>query len=110
LYTITSAQQEAQVGSWAHGWHPSREQTQFAQANGREFEERQHILRIKGTGPFQVLILPYRKGQKRNDLQVKQERTKVTVARKVGLRVTPDGRTWLLDYQEQSPITVTLER
>jgi hypothetical protein len=186
LYTVSSSSQEAQVGNWAHAWHPTREQAEFAQANGREFEERQHILRIKGTGPFQTLILPYRKGQKRNDLQVKQEETKVTMVtkdeittiadsfyayknsqrrvlaifddrssteandisaaggpveiivepqrvtitahgkkgmrkirlpgawsvkdRKLDVALTFDGGTWLLDYQHESPVTVTLER
>ena len=51
-------------------------------SNGRPFEERQHILRIKGNGPFQILILPYRKGQKRSDLQVKQDGTKVIIESK----------------------------
>jgi hypothetical protein len=186
LYAISSAEQEAQVGNWAHGWHPSREQAEFAQANGRQFEERQHILRIKGTGPFQTLILPYRKGQRRSDLQVKQDGTKVIIetkgeniiladnfyaygnshkrvlatvddrlaeangisavggpteiivepqrvsitahgkrgmrkirlpgtwnvkdARKLDAPLTFSGGTWLLDYQEQSSVTVTLER
>jgi hypothetical protein len=37
LYTVSSSSQEAQVGNWAHGWHPSREQAEFAQANVRSY-------------------------------------------------------------------------
>jgi hypothetical protein len=32
------------------------------EANGRAFEERQHILRVKGTGGFTMFVLPHRKG------------------------------------------------
>ena len=51
-------------------------------SNGRPFEERQHILRIKGNGPFQVIVLPYRKGQKRDEVQVKQDGSKLTITAK----------------------------
>jgi hypothetical protein len=73
LYTHSTASQEALVGNWAHNWHPGLEQGQFLQANSRPFEERQHILRIRGNGAFRVLILPYRKGEARADLQVRQQ-------------------------------------
>src|SRR5206468_13108957 len=71
-----------QVANWAHGWHPSREQNEFAKATGRAFEERQHILRIKRNGSLTVLILPYRKGEKRDDLQVKQDGAKISIVAK----------------------------
>ena len=46
LYTIAGEDQQAHIGNWAHAWHPSPEQGQFRKANGRPFEERQHILRV----------------------------------------------------------------
>jgi hypothetical protein len=82
LYTVSFQSQEAQLGNWAHSWHPSREQSEFSKATGRAFEERQHILRIKGNGPFKILILPYRKGERRDDLQVKQDGSSVIIAAK----------------------------
>jgi hypothetical protein len=51
----------AQVGEWAHRWHPTREAVEFQQAHGRPFEERQHILRILGEDAFDLLLLPYRR-------------------------------------------------
>jgi hypothetical protein len=73
IYTSSSEDQQAEVGNWAHGWHPEQEKAEFRNAGGRNFEERQHILRIKGNGLSQVLIVPYRKGQKREAFEVKQE-------------------------------------
>jgi len=51
------------LGNWAHAWHPGREQDEFRKANGRPFEERQHILRVRGNQWFGTLIVPSRKGQ-----------------------------------------------
>jgi hypothetical protein len=82
LYTISKEPLDALIGNWAHGWHPNQEQDEFMRSNGRPFEERQHILRIKGNGPFQVIMLPYRKGQKRDEVQVKQDGSKVTITAK----------------------------
>jgi hypothetical protein len=91
LYTLTSQAQEAQIGNWAHSWHPSREQSEFAKATGRAFEERQHILRIKGQGPFKVFILPFRKGERRNDLQVQQNASSFTIATRDATTIVNDS-------------------
>lgn len=79
VYTVADRRQEAQIGNWAHTWHPGHEQHEFERANRRRFEERQHILRLKGDGPSKLLILPYRKGRQRDDLQVTQKGERVTV-------------------------------
>lgn len=73
LYILAGEPQQAHIGNWAHLWHPGPEQAEFQAAQGREFEERQHILRVKGTGAFQVLILPQRKEEPRDDVRVVQE-------------------------------------
>jgi hypothetical protein len=91
LYTVSSELQEANIGNWAHGWHPSREQSEFARANGRKFEERQHILRLRGNGPFKVLILPYRKGEKRDNLQVKQDGPNLVITSKDETTIVNDA-------------------
>jgi hypothetical protein len=64
---------EAFVGYWSHNWHPSREMDQYRDANGgAPFEEKQYILRIKTAGPSDVVIVPYRTGQRRADLNLTQ--------------------------------------
>ncbi|MFN7918907.1 MAG: hypothetical protein U0Q16_02350 [Bryobacteraceae bacterium] len=65
LYTVSGGQQQALIGNWAHAWHPSREAAEFAKANGRPFQERQNIFRLKGDGPLKVVLLPYRKSAAR---------------------------------------------
>jgi len=59
--------QEAVLGNWAVTW------TQLKQ---RGWEERQHILRIKGKGPFKLLLIPYRTGQERVNLTIAHVRGK----------------------------------
>jgi hypothetical protein len=63
LFVDTPAAAEAAVGNWGHDWHPTGECRQFAVAQGRPFEERQHILRIKGQDRLRMIILPRRKGE-----------------------------------------------
>src|SRR5262249_4977051 len=62
---------------------------EFGRTNGRPFEERQHILRIRGMGAFMTLILPYRKGQKRESLSVKREGQAVQIV--AGDEITASG-------------------
>jgi len=72
VYTSSAESLSGNVGNWGHTWHPNTEQVQFLQANGRAFEEHQHILRMRGSGSFRTFILPFRKGEKPGDLQVRQ--------------------------------------
>jgi hypothetical protein len=39
-------------------------------SDGTKFEEAQYILRLRGTGAFDVLIVPYRAGTRPSDLAV----------------------------------------
>ncbi|MBC8872199.1 MAG: hypothetical protein H8E44_22430 [Planctomycetes bacterium] len=74
LYVATDSVTKAHVGNWAHLWHPSTEQAQFRAANETErFEERQHILRIRGDGAFTTLIVPWRKGHRPDGMNVTRE-------------------------------------
>ncbi|HTE21306.1 MAG TPA: hypothetical protein VK689_23315, partial [Armatimonadota bacterium] len=73
LYTYAEEAQQAHVGNWGHHYHPHTEQAEFEKANGRPFEERQHILRIRGSGGFNALILPYPKGKRPDDLKVTRQ-------------------------------------
>ncbi|MHB9132054.1 MAG: Ig-like domain-containing protein [Armatimonadota bacterium] len=79
LYNVSDVGQQAFIGNWGHNWHPGVEQSQFLTANGRSFEETQHILRIRGGGAFNVLLLPYRKGLARADQTVTQNGATVTI-------------------------------
>lgn len=65
LYSLPDQDQEAIIGSWSHNWHPQGETDQFLAATGRNFVESQYILRIRGTGSFRTLLLPYAKGTPR---------------------------------------------
>jgi hypothetical protein len=62
LYTLASQPQQFLIGSWGHSWHPSFEMAQFQRVNGQPFHEQQYILRVRGTGPLQTLIVPSRPG------------------------------------------------
>jgi hypothetical protein len=64
LYTLSDESQQAHLGNWADNWVGGLYNT-FQQVNGRPYEERQHILRMRGAGPFTTLIVPWRKGQRR---------------------------------------------
>src|SRR5205823_1605914 len=44
--------QQFLIGNWGHNEQSGAEASQFQIANGRPFDERQHILRIQGTGAF----------------------------------------------------------
>jgi hypothetical protein len=63
---------EAFIGFWGHNWHPAGEMAQYQVATGQPFEEKQYILRIKTAGPSDVVIVPYRTGQRRADLNLTQ--------------------------------------
>ena len=62
LYTLSSQPQQFLIGSWGHSWHPSTEMAQFQRVNGQPFREQQYILRVRGTGPLETLIVPARPG------------------------------------------------
>jgi hypothetical protein len=83
VYTISDGNQQAIIGNWAvtpWGLHVTDKQ------------ERQHILRIRGTGPFTTLILPYREGQSPKDLQVSRDGdTLVISGAGPTVRIRPDG-------------------
>ena len=80
LYTIAGEDQQAHIGNWAHAWHPSPEQGEFRTANGRPFEERQHILRIRGSEGFKVLIAPHFRGKGRENAVVRQEGDSIVIS------------------------------
>jgi hypothetical protein len=76
---------EAFIGVWINTWANGTEAGQYKQATGRAFEEKQYILRIKTAGPCDVVVVPYRTGQRPTGLNVVQVFG--------GLRVDPASRT-----------------
>ena len=79
VYVLPDGPTHASVGNWAHRWHPGREQAEFREANGREYEERQHILRLNAVGSFHTVIVPWRKGAGRQGVAVRREGNRVTI-------------------------------
>jgi hypothetical protein len=61
LYSLAHDPREFCLGSWGHN-NAGPAGGFFQQANGRPYEQRQHILHLKGTGGFTTLIAPRRKG------------------------------------------------
>jgi hypothetical protein len=70
LYTDAAAPLQACLGSWANRWHPSTEQGQFQRSQGRPYEERQYLLRVRGQDALRLILLPYRKGERPAPLEV----------------------------------------
>ena len=70
VFIVAERSQQATVTGWKHFWHPTREADEYKQATGKKFEEAQYILRLRGTGPFDVVIVPYRRGRRPPDLMI----------------------------------------
>ena len=73
LYTDATTSMQALIGNWGHKWHPATEQNQFSKAQGKPFEERQHILRLRGQDRMRMIILPYRKAERPDNLAVTKQ-------------------------------------
>jgi hypothetical protein len=71
LYSVSDQPQHAVIGNWAHNWHP--------EYPGQGFETRQHIFRIKSDDSAHVLILPFRRGARPDNVQVKQDGALLTI-------------------------------
>lgn len=71
LYVVNTESQQAQIGNWANLSSPSS--NEFQSSQGRKYEERQHILRLKGTGDFTTVIVPWNKGAKPNDVNITRD-------------------------------------
>jgi len=61
VFVIAQQAQQALLGNWADTW---------TQQGIRKWEERQHILRIRGAGPFHLVLVPYRAGHRPADLKL----------------------------------------
>jgi hypothetical protein len=111
---ISDQTSEALIGGWSHRWHPSGETNQFAKAQGRPFEETQYILRVRSLGSFCTVILPYRTGQRPNDLKVESKGNEVIVTAN-GQVTTIGEQSWTTTGPMQkcvttfSPTTATLD-
>ncbi|MFM7292005.1 MAG: hypothetical protein ACKO6B_12360, partial [Planctomycetia bacterium] len=68
VYVVPTEPQQAHVGNW--GNQASSSASLFQAAQGRKYEERQHILRVRGTGSFTTVIVPWKKGKKPAGVEV----------------------------------------
>ena len=95
LYWLADRPQQAHIGNWAVNWHQEV----------NPFEERQHILRVQGGGPFTAVILPFRRGAKPAGLQIAQEDDTLRIS-------TDSDRTVIggqyVTYQSQEKQVLTL--
>ena len=73
LYSLNNSGQQFLIGNWANRWTNGYNANRFQKANGVPYEERQHILRIRGNGPFRTLIMPFKKGMRPADRSVTQQ-------------------------------------
>jgi len=77
VYLVPTEPQQAHVGNW--GNQASSSAGLFQAAQGRKYEERQHILRVRGTGSFTTVIVPWKKGKKPEGLEVSTNDGAITV-------------------------------
>ncbi len=63
VYLFSDAPQQAHIGNWGFHWRRPGD-------DGRQFIESQHILRVRGSGPFTTLIVPRKKGAARPQVEV----------------------------------------
>jgi len=91
LDVIAPEEQQAHIGNWADAWCNSRGMSAFAATNGRPFEERQDILRIRAQSGFTVFIVPYGRGRRPEDLAVTVEAGRAAV--------TGGGKTVIFDLK-----------
>jgi hypothetical protein len=80
VFVLSSEPVEGLIGNWAHTWHPGGDAHQFEQANGRPFEERQHILRLRSRAEFSVVLAVWPKGKRPQGLEVSRDGMVVSVA------------------------------
>ncbi|MGE0609612.1 MAG: hypothetical protein AB7O62_21150 [Pirellulales bacterium] len=79
IFVISTVPRQIDWSELSHQWNPVVEMNEFAQANGRDFEETQQVLRLTGRGSFRTFIVPYLKGQKPDDLSASLTDGTVTV-------------------------------
>ena len=92
VYLVPAEPQQAHVGNW--GNQNSSSASLFQAAQGRKYEERQHILRVRGTGTFTTVIVPWKKGKKPSGIEVTADGNTIVVKMPKGvIRFKPDG-TW----------------
>jgi hypothetical protein len=60
-FVIAQRAREALLGNWADTW---------TQPRVPKWEERQHILRVRGTGPFHRTLAPYCAGHRPVDMEL----------------------------------------
>ena len=83
VYIVSAQSQQALIGNWAvTPWG----------AHITDKEERQHILRVHGVGPFTTVILPWRRGERPAGLTVTEDGDAILVKTPTAVtRIEPDA-------------------
>jgi hypothetical protein len=105
LYTHSAQPQQSLIGNWGHTWHPTTEANQFQQANGRSFQESQHLLRLRGSDKFRVFLLPFLKGQARQGLTVTHDGTQMMIASPAGEQMVISDKFYAYKDSQQTVVT-----
>jgi hypothetical protein len=91
VFIVAETPQQATVAGWKHFWHTTREAGEYKLATGKSFEEAQYILRLRGRGAFEVVIVPYRAGMRPSDLTItRTSRGELSLVRNGNMRTLPD--------------------
>jgi hypothetical protein len=72
LFVIAQDELSMTLGNWAVSW---------TQQSLPKWEERQDILRLRGKGPFKIVIVPYRSGHRPADLNLRLAAGKLVLVR-----------------------------
>jgi hypothetical protein len=104
LYTMSDSSQQARIGNWSQNWNPTTEQGEFKAATGQSFQETQDTFRLMGSGPFDVMILPYQAGQRPADMNVTQSGGNTVITANGG--TTTIGNTFY-SYQDAQKSVLT---
>ncbi len=88
LFIVADSSQQATITGWKHFWHPGREAGEYQQATGTKFEEVQYILRLRGTGPFDIVLVPYYRGKRPPDLVIRRNSDDVLSLLRGGKTIT----------------------
>lgn len=63
LFVDNAEPMQYTLGNWGHKSHPTAEMVQFQGAQGREFEERQHIIRFRARRGFDTILVARKKNR-----------------------------------------------
>jgi hypothetical protein len=71
LYTYSNAAMDFILAEWGTTWQNTQEKNEFKKTNNRDYSEVQRFIRLRSSGPFFNVLLPYTKSQQSYEGRVK---------------------------------------